>query len=155
MLQAKELAREKGCKKERSADPAAERQYDAVIQQARTARERTKCYAASNHRAVLIWGALVALMCALTAASRDIIRDTKAAIAPRKNEGATAFEKICVSLSMSGTNSMLQLLHPLAWCEFAISVSFLPREHRLMCAARRSDAQCAYQRLPTRLTGPR
>jgi hypothetical protein len=48
---------------------------------------------------------------------------------------------------------MLQLLHPLAWCEFAISVSFLPREHRLMCAARRSDAQCAYQRLPTRLTG--
>src|SRR5258707_10567121 len=79
-------------------------------------------------------------MCALTAASRDIIRDTKAAIAPRKNEGATAFEKICVSLSMSGTNSMLQLLHPLAWCEFAISVSFLPREHRLMSAARRSDA---------------
>jgi hypothetical protein len=36
----------------------------------------------------------------------------------RKNEGATAFEKICVSLSMSGTNSMLALcvmpvrLHP-------------------------------------------
>src|SRR5258708_16316790 len=89
-------------------------------------------------------------MCALTAASRDIIRDTKAAIAPRKNEGATAFEKICVSLSMSGTNSMLQLLHPLAWCEFAISVSFLPREHRLMSAPRRSDAQCAFQRLPTR-----
>ena len=46
-------------------------------------------------------------MCALTAASRDIIRDTKA-------------------------------------------VSFLPREHRLMSAARRSDAQCAFQRLPTR-----
>src|SRR5258706_8128866 len=55
MFQAKELAREKGCKKERSADPAAERQYDAVIQQARTARERTKCHAASNRRAVLIW----------------------------------------------------------------------------------------------------
>src|SRR6266852_6992104 len=55
MLQAKELAREKGCKKERSADPAAERQYDAVIQQARTARERTKCHAASNRSVVLIW----------------------------------------------------------------------------------------------------
>src|SRR6266404_5018927 len=79
-------------------------------------------------------------MRALTAASRDIIRDTKAAVAPRKNEGATAFEKICVSLSMSGTNSMLQLLHPLAWCEFAISISFLSREHRLMSAARGSDA---------------
>jgi hypothetical protein len=55
MFQAKELAREKGCKKERSADPAAERQYDAGIQQARTATERTKCHAASNRRAVLIW----------------------------------------------------------------------------------------------------
>src|SRR5258705_5711224 len=55
MFQAKELAREKGCKKERRADPAAERQYDAVIQQARTACERTKCHAASNRRAVLIW----------------------------------------------------------------------------------------------------
>src|SRR6267154_5941164 len=55
MFQAEELAREKGCKKERSAHPAAERQYDAVIQQARTARERTKCHAASNRSAVLIW----------------------------------------------------------------------------------------------------
>lgn len=35
-----------------------------------------------------------------------------------------AFEKICVSLSMSGTKSMLQLLHPPAWCEFAISSAF-------------------------------
>ena len=43
--------------------------------------------------------------------SRDIIRDTKAATAPRKNAGAMAFEKIRVSLSMSGTNSMLQLPH--------------------------------------------
>src|SRR6185437_8029799 len=46
-------------------------------------------------------------MRSLTAASRDIMRDTKAATAPRKNEGATAFEKICVSLSMFGINSML------------------------------------------------
>ena len=54
MLQAKELAREKGCKQERSAHPAAERQYDAVIQQARTARELTKSHAASNRSALLI-----------------------------------------------------------------------------------------------------
>jgi hypothetical protein len=40
MSQPKELARKKGRKQERSAHPAAERQYDAVIQQARTARER-------------------------------------------------------------------------------------------------------------------
>lgn len=112
MFQAKELAREKGCKKERSADPAAERQYDAGIQQARTATERTKCHAASNRRAVLIWECSGRFDVFVAAASRDIIRDTKAAIAPRKNEGATAFEKICVSLSMSGTNSMLQLLRP-------------------------------------------
>jgi hypothetical protein len=35
------------------------------------------------------------------------MRDTKPATAPRKNAGATAFEKICVSLSMLGMNSML------------------------------------------------
>src|SRR5215813_6168309 len=46
-------------------------------------------------------------MPSLTAASRDVRRDTKAATAPRKNEGATGFEKICVSLSMLGINSML------------------------------------------------
>jgi hypothetical protein len=115
MFQAKELAREKGCKKERSADPAAERQYDAVIQQARRAPERTRCHAASNRRAVLIWECSGRFDVFVAAASRDIIRDTKAAIAPRKNEGATAFEKICVSLSMSGTNSILQLLGLRLW----------------------------------------
>ena len=35
MIQAKELAREKDCKQERSAHSAAERQYDAITQQAR------------------------------------------------------------------------------------------------------------------------
>src|SRR4051794_24854060 len=67
-------------------------------------------------------------MLSLTAASRDIISDTNAATAPRKNAGAMAFEKICASLSMSGTRSMLQLLHH-------------PRS-------------ADFQRLPTRLTGP-
>ena len=55
MFQAEELTREKGCKQERSAHPAAERQYDAVTQQARAAFERTKCDAASNRSAVLLW----------------------------------------------------------------------------------------------------
>src|ERR1044072_1656026 len=50
-------------------------------------------------------------MRSLTAASRDIIRDTKAATAPRKNAGAIALEKIRESLSTSGMNSMIQLLH--------------------------------------------
>jgi hypothetical protein len=71
-----------------------------------------------------------------TVASRDIIRDTKAATAPRKKAGAMAFEKICVSLSMSGTTSMLQLLHLRPGVLFAISISYLLREHRLMPAAR-------------------
>jgi hypothetical protein len=58
-------------------------------------------------------------MHSLTAVSRDIMSDTKPAIAPRKNEGATAFEKICVSLSMFGINSMLQLLRCLGQGKYA------------------------------------
>src|SRR5882762_7408437 len=83
-------------------------------------------------------------MCALTAASRDIIRDTKAAIAPRKNEGATAFEKICVSLSMSGTNSMLQLLHLRLWLKSRFLRGFrylsgAPAEVSKPCVAERQQ----------------
>ena len=40
MFQAKELAREEGCKQERSEYPAAKRQYDAIIKQVCTALER-------------------------------------------------------------------------------------------------------------------
>jgi hypothetical protein len=114
MLQAKELAREKGGKQERSAHPATERQLmPSFSSRARrmsgSGIELLPTTApSSSERAV-------ALISAWTAASRDIIRDTKAATAPRKNDGATAFEKICVSLSMSGTNSMLQPLHHRLW----------------------------------------
>jgi hypothetical protein len=54
-------------------------------------------------------------MRSLTAASRDIMRDTKAATAPRKNAGATTFEKICVSRSMLGMNSNSMLNCSDAW----------------------------------------
>src|SRR5882762_1801160 len=85
-------------------------------------------------------------MRALTAASRDIIRDTKAAIAPRKNDGATAFEKICVSLSMSGTNSMLQLLHLRLRLKprfLRVLVSLRSAGRRLVNPAARSDNNSA------------
>src|SRR5712664_375629 len=55
MMQPKELTCKKYRKQQRRAHSAAQRQYDAVTQQACAARERTKSDAASNRSAVLIW----------------------------------------------------------------------------------------------------
>jgi len=81
-----------GSKKERRADPAAERQYDAVIQQARRRVSGRSAMLLPTAERSLSGSALVALICALTAASRDIIRDTKAAIAPEER-GRNGIEK--------------------------------------------------------------
>ena len=55
MMETDELSSKKYRKQKRRADAAAQRQYDAVIQQACAARERTKCHAACSRGTVLIW----------------------------------------------------------------------------------------------------
>src|SRR5882757_2331452 len=55
MMQTEELACKKYRKQQRRAHTAAQRQYDAVTEQACAARERTKCHAACNRSAVLSW----------------------------------------------------------------------------------------------------